>query len=73
MANFCRDCQCWLYVYDSCFEKFGTCDNVLVEGQVVLEKEYDGEIVIHTEEFFGCVHFTPKHGNVITSIDLDDY
>lgn len=69
MSRFCKDCQFWLFAYHSGSEKFGTCDHPMVEAKVVLDKEYDGEAVIHTESTFGCMYFTPEHGNVITKID----
>lgn len=72
MSKYCGGCYYWLYAYESHDEKIGTCDHSLVEAKVLLEKEYDGEIVIHTEQYFGCIYFTPKHGNVVTRIDVDD-
>jgi hypothetical protein len=66
--KFCKYCEFWLYTYESSGEKFGTCDHPLVEGKVVLEKEYDGEIVIHTESRFGCIYHSPLHGNVVTKL-----
>jgi hypothetical protein len=46
----------------------GTCENVIVEGHVVLDEENDSETVLHTNENFGCIHFVPKHGNVVIKI-----
>lgn len=68
MGKFCKDCQFWLFAYESLGEKFGTCDNPLMECAVQIDKESDDEFVIHTEAYFGCIHFTPVHGNVVTKL-----
>lgn len=72
MSRNCKDCQFWLYVYESLGERFGTCDHPIVEGKIVVDKEYDGELVIHTEATFGCLYFTPLHGNVVTKTNPND-
>jgi hypothetical protein len=72
MSRYCCDCQFWDFKYKNFTGEFGTCDHPLVEGSVVLEEEFDNEIVIHTEKHFGCIHCTPHHGNVVTKIDLDE-
>jgi hypothetical protein len=59
-------------VYENC-GKFGRCDCPLVETSLAVDTEgplgyKDEECVIFTLQDFGCIQFTPKHGNIVTKL-----
>jgi hypothetical protein len=74
MSKRCETCSCWLFSFERESKKFGVCDNTIVDGRILVDREhdvYEQETVIHTEQNFGCIYHTPLHGNVVTKIDLE--
>lgn len=73
--GFCKDCQFWQEAFKRGSLRFGTCDHPLVPDKVLMDKDDESdadEKVIHTDGYFGCVYFTPEHGNVVTKINIKE-
>jgi len=69
----CKTCQFWLLAF-SRDKQYGTCDNPIVEGKVLVDKNHDTfseDTVLHTSEHFGCIYHSPVHNNVVTKIERD--
>lgn len=71
IPKMCKYCKNWHSPFDDGMgDRFGQCDNPLVETNIIKEKYetvYDDEAhAIFTGQHFGCIFFEPQGGMVRT-------
>jgi len=69
--KFCKGCQHWMSMEHEMNKPFGICDHPTVDGKILVDREqsiYEDNTAIYTEQNFGCIYHTPRHGNVTAKI-----